>query len=77
MDEEARGLVKIIEALAARSDSDGHRLARLLLGRSWPGESADRREPGAIEWLRLWGPRGPAPLPPGCSCAAGRCALCN
>ena len=77
MDEQARGLVGIIEALAARSESETHSLARMLLRRSWPGDSMDRRQPGAVEWVRRWGPSGPAPLPPGCSCAVGRCGVCN
>jgi hypothetical protein len=77
MDEQARGLVRIIEALASRSEAETLRLARVLLRRSWPGDVADRREPGAVEWVRRWGPQGPAPLPPGCSCATGRCGLCN
>jgi hypothetical protein len=77
MDEQARGLVRIIEALSARTEAETHRLARALLRRSWPGDTADRREPGAVDWVRRWGPRGPAPLPPACSCSAGRCAVCN
>jgi hypothetical protein len=77
MDERARGIAAIIESIASRSDSEAYRIARSLLRRSWPGEAADRHEPGALDWLRRWGPRGPAPVPPHCSCHAGRCAVCN
>jgi hypothetical protein len=77
MDERARGIAAIIESIATRTDCESRRIARALLRRSWPGDASDRREPGALEWLRRWGPRGPVPVGPGCSCAAGRCALCN
>jgi hypothetical protein len=77
MDEDAGGLAGIIRALAGRSESETDRFARTLLRRSWPGDASDRREPGAIDWLRRWGPGGPAPVTPACSCRAGRCALCN
>jgi hypothetical protein len=52
-----------------------HRGARAL----WPGGPADRHEPGAVEWLRRWRPRGPvdANQIPTCACAAGRCLVCN
>jgi hypothetical protein len=77
MDEQARGIAAIIESIATRTDSESRHVARSLLRRSWPGDVSDRREPGAMEWLRRWGPRGPAPVGPACSCAAGRCAVCN
>jgi hypothetical protein len=77
MDEQARGVAAIIRAIASRSESDAARFARTLLCRSWPGDASDRRETGALDWLRRWGPCGPAPVPPHCSCSAGRCAVCN
>jgi hypothetical protein len=77
MPEQGRRLAAIIESIAMRTENDTARLARAWLGRSWPGDAMDRHEPGAIDWLRRWGPKGPAPVPPACSCRAGRCAVCN
>jgi len=79
MDEQSRHehLSSLIESIATRSDSASRRLGRALLQRSWPGGAGDRTEPGALAWLRLWGPRGRPPLPPACSCPEGRCAVCN
>jgi hypothetical protein len=57
-----------IEAIATARD-----VGRLLRG----GSPADRSHPAALEWVRRWRPDGAAAALPGCSCAAGRCALCN
>ena len=43
----------------------------------WPGGSADRTEPMARQWVRLWRPAQSLAALPACSCAAGRCAVCN
>jgi hypothetical protein len=43
----------------------------------WPGGSADRSEPAALPWVRLWRPASSGAALPVCSCAAGRCAVCN
>ncbi len=66
-----------IESISSRAESDTERLISAMLGRCWPGDSGDRTEPGALEWLRRWGPRGLEPIPLVCSCAAGRCRVCN
>jgi hypothetical protein len=66
-----------IESIATRSDRAADRLATTLLHRAWPGDSADRIEPAALEWVRRWGPARLAPDALSCSCAVGRCALCN
>jgi hypothetical protein len=66
-----------IEAIAARGDRDAERLATALLHRAWPGGSADRSEPVALEWLRRWGPARMSGGAWPCSCPAGRCAVCN
>jgi hypothetical protein len=77
MDERTERLRRLIAALARRSDADRRALARALARRCWPVQIGDRDEPMAREWLRRWSPR-PAPLlPPACSCASGRCAVCN
>ncbi len=66
-----------IESIATRAELDVERLIAAMVDRSWPGGGRDRRVPAALAWLRRWGPRGLAPLPPACSCAAGRCSVCN
>jgi hypothetical protein len=76
MDDRSR-LTELIESIAHRPDSAADRLATVLLHRAWPGGSADRTEPAAREWVRRWGPARMAPAGPSCSCAAGRCAVCN
>ena len=76
MDDHAR-IPEHIEAIAERSDTAAQRLATILLHRAWPGGSADRMEPGALDWVRRWGPARMAPGELSCSCAAGRCAVCN
>lgn len=43
----------------------------------WPGGSADRSEPIALEWVRQWRPARTEATLPLCSCWAGRCAVCN
>jgi hypothetical protein len=52
------------------------RVSRVL----WPTGTADRVEPAALPWLRLW-TRPRQPLRPGsvplCECATGRCLICN
>jgi hypothetical protein len=66
-----------IESLTGRSPIERKELEADLLARLWPRGVCDRSEPSALEWLRRWGPvrRGAEVL--GCSCALGRCAVCN
>jgi hypothetical protein len=52
-----------IQSIHARAEPDGQRLAAAIAHRCWPG-GEDRIEPGALPWVRLWGPRGLAFLPP-------------
>jgi hypothetical protein len=66
-----------IESIARRGDRDEQRLTTALLHRAWPGGSADRSEPVALEWLRRWGPARMVDGALTCSCATGRCAVCN
>jgi hypothetical protein len=70
MGERESSLAAIISSIASRSDFEARRLARSLA-------SSDRSHRGALAWLRLWGPRGPAPVPIACSCETGRCPVCN
>jgi len=66
-----------IVSISTRSQRDVDQLAGILRGRAWPGGSADHREPGALAWVKLWRPHGPAPASASCGCASGRCLLCN
>jgi hypothetical protein len=66
----------IVASIEGRSELETERLVAMLSGRCWPG-GGDRSEPGALEWVKRWGPsRITAPLT-ACSCVEGRCAVCN
>ena len=39
--------------------------------------ATDRSEPAALDWVRRWGPAPLGTALPDCSCAAGRCTVCN
>jgi hypothetical protein len=70
-------VVSHIQSLAARKDGQSTQLALRIRRHCWPGGPADRTAPAARDWVRRWGPRGVVPAAPGCSCAHGRCAVCN
>jgi hypothetical protein len=54
------------------------RLLVRLMRPCWPGGPADRiQAPAAVEWIRRWGPARPQPVVLDCTCAQGRCRLCN
>lgn len=62
---------------AARPDTETERLAGLLTARAWPGGAADRSDPVARAWLRMAGPGQSFRSRLTCSCAEGRCRICN
>jgi hypothetical protein len=65
-----------IASIAARSDAETAQLTAMMHRRCWPG-GADRTQRAALGWVRRWRPsRGGAGLAL-CSCAHGRCAVCN
>jgi len=66
-----------IESISSRAATDSERLVATMLRCCWPGGSNDRSEPIALEWVRQWGPTRGVLVPLACSCAAGRCRLCN
>jgi hypothetical protein len=66
-----------IELISSRAEPDSERLVAAMLNCSWPGGPGDRSEPVALEWVRLWGPGHVGLIPLACSCAAGRCRVCN
>jgi hypothetical protein len=66
-----------IDLSAPRGGGDALRLASLILGPCWPGGPEDRTERAALDSLRRWRPEHTAAKLPVCSCATGRCVLCN
>jgi hypothetical protein len=66
-----------IAAAARRTPADDDRLAAILRGWCWPGGPDDRMEPVARAWVRRWGPRRVGAIVVECTCAQGRCELCN
>jgi hypothetical protein len=69
-------ITALIETIAGWTDADKDRLASMLGGHCYPGGPVDRREPSGLEPLRRWRP-GAIPAPLICSCARGRCRICN
>lgn len=67
----------IAESIATRSRRQTEQLIDRLVGSTWPGGLGDRSERGALEWVRRWAPKPVDALGPECSCAGGRCGLCN
>ncbi len=66
-----------IEALADRG-ANGQRVTfGWILAACWPGGPADRAHPAAMSWLRHWHPTKAAANIPLCTCATGRCRVCN
>jgi hypothetical protein len=43
----------------------------------WPGGAEDRTDRAALHWVRRWRPERLGAALPACSCAAGRCPVCN
>jgi hypothetical protein len=66
-----------IKAAAARGTPDALSLISRLRRACWPGGSEDRTQPGALPWVRQWHPVGLGATLSACSCASGRCVLCN
>jgi hypothetical protein len=66
-----------IASISTRAESDTERLISVLLGVCWPGGTADRSDPGALERVRRWGPRRGVQIWLACSCKFGRCQVCN
>jgi len=62
-------IADVIESIDAQTALDARRLARR--------SPADRTDPVALEWVRRWGPSRLLETPLECSCAEGRCAVCN
>jgi len=66
-----------IDAAAPGGGIGSVRLTALIVSACWPGGPEDRTERAALEWLRHWHPEQITAQLPECSCATGRCVLCN
>lgn len=66
-----------IAAIGSRPESESRRMAEDAVRACWPTGVEDRTDRMARGWLRHWRPaRATAPIR-ACTCAAGRCAVCN
>ena len=74
MDEPIRDHIRNV---AARGHAAERALVTRLSGMCWPSGGADRTHGMAREWVRRWHPGRIGAVLPACSCAAGRCAVCN
>lgn len=79
MDESPRGpdVAALIESVAGRGEAETRRLMFMLRRHCWPGGSSDRSDAVALEWVRRWGPKKLTEIAHACSCADGRCTVCN
>lgn len=66
----------IVAEIEGRTAHQAEALVARLSLRCWPAAS-DRHVPVAAEWVRRWGPNRQAASPLDCSCALGRCSVCN
>ena len=66
-----------IAAMERRTRDDHDRLAAILQAGCWPGGPEDRSVPAARGWVRQWGRACPHTVAAECTCAQGRCAVCN
>jgi hypothetical protein len=66
-----------ISAMSRRTSADHDQLAQILQVGSWPGGTADRTGPAGRDWARRWARACPHTAVPECTCAEGRCAVCN
>jgi hypothetical protein len=68
----------LVETLDRRTTRQTEFVMRALTRAAWPGGHDDRHDPAAVEWVRRWAPaRAQQRYIDDCSCAAGRCAVCN
>lgn len=79
MHDEPRNVVAaVVEAIDERTPAQSKFIAAALMRGAWPGGIGDGIQPAALEWVRRWGPASlGSEYLTDCSCAAGRCAVCN
>lgn len=73
-DPDHRLVARLVTVFEERTQAQGDLLAATLAAR-W--SASDRHEPAAHEWLRRWRPKPATFIAPVCTCAAGRCLVCN
>ena len=73
-DPDHRLVARLVSVLSERTQAQGDLLASTLAAR-W--SASDRHQPAAHEWLRRWSPKPAHFAAPACTCAAGRCLVCN
>jgi hypothetical protein len=74
---EYQPIVAHISSVRTRSSVHTTALTAALVRRCWPGGVADRSEPTALPWVERWGSANLTPAPRPCTCADGRCLVCN
>ena len=73
-DADRRLVTRALKAISERTEAQGEILAATLAARC---TASDRHDPAALEWLRRWTPKPAHLITPACTCAAGRCGVCN
>ena len=73
-DADRRLVTRALKAITERTDAQAEMLAEILAAR-W--SATDHHDPAALEWLRRWTPKPAHLITPACTCAAGRCGVCN
>jgi hypothetical protein len=66
-----------VEAIATQTHRSGTHLAYALARRSWPSGSADRLDHVGVAWVKRRGLVQTPVAPIECTCATGRCLVCN
>lgn len=72
--EELRGHIR---AVTDRPQDRMPGLTYRIVSTCWPGGLQDRTDLHALNWLRRWRPEPIGTEMPVCTCASGRCAICN
>ena len=66
-----------IADVGARGEAETSFLSSRIQRACWPRGVGDRMEPYARRWRAHWRPARAAGPVPACSCARGRCLICN
>jgi hypothetical protein len=66
-----------IRRAARRGTPVGQGISVRIIEACWPGGPADRTEPVALLWVSRWRPLASGTSLPACTCATGRCLVCN
>ena len=74
---DARLVASHVVALSDRTSTETALLMATMVRSSWPGGIGDRIERPGLEWLRRWQAKGGGVIAPDCTCAEGRCRVCN